>query len=186
MKNKYVFLRHAETIKDPDVHPKDWLLTSDALEYLNTYISNGDFSAVTRIYSSTEPKAIATGKPISEYLNLKINEMEEFVEVKREKKFLTDEEFLLQKKREVENLESVENGIESGADALRRFENGISILEKIHEGETVLIISHGTVMTIYFAKLLGQLNKTFERWQKIKFCALGSVHNYKVMKDIIN
>ena len=172
MKNKYVFLRHAETIKDPDVHPKDWLLTSDALEYLNTYISNGDFSAVTRIYSSTEPKAIATGKPISEYLNLKINEMEEFVEVKREKKFLTDEEFLLQKKREVENLESVENGI--------------SILEKIHEGETVLIISHGTVMTIYFAKLLGQLNKTFERWQKIKFCALGSVHNYKVMKDIIN
>jgi broad specificity phosphatase PhoE len=185
MKNKYVFLRHAETIKDPDTHPKEWLLTPDALQLVNKYTEEGKFNGITKIYSSTEPKAVATGRPISTQLGLEINEMENFVEVKREKKFLTDEEFLAQKKKEVENLETVENGVESGGDALKRFEEGINKLESEYNGETILIISHGTVMSIYFAKLLNQLDNAFERWQKLKFCALGSVVNNQVVEDIV-
>jgi broad specificity phosphatase PhoE len=185
MKNKYIFLRHAETLKDPNTHPKDWLLTPDALQIVNKYIEEGKFANVTKIYSSTEPKAVATGKPISAKLEAEINELENFVEVKREKKFLTDEEFLAQKKKEVENLGTVENGVESGGDALNRFEEGIDKLESEFNGETILVISHGTVMSIYFAKLLNELPNVFDRWQKLKFCALGEVENNHVKVDII-
>jgi hypothetical protein len=55
MKNKYVFLRHAETIKDPEKHPKDWLLTPEALEKIKEYIRHGKFSNITKIVSSTLP-----------------------------------------------------------------------------------------------------------------------------------
>lgn len=185
MKNTYLFLRHAETIKDPNKHPKDWDLTTDSLEQVHKYISEGKFRDVTKIYASTEPKAVATGKPISQDLNLSINEMEEFVEVKREKTFLSDEEFLAQKKRELENLEKIENGVESGRSALERFLRGIEILESEFTGETILIITHGTVLSIYFADMLGKQNEIFERWQNLRFCALGQIEKGIVVKDIV-
>lgn len=172
MKNKYILLRHAETLKDPNKPAPEWDLTPNSLEKINEYISEGKFSNITKIFSSTEPKAIATGKPISEFLNLPITEMEEFVEVKREKKFLTDEEFLDQKKRELTNLDKVENGAESAYTALARFESGIQKLEEKYFDESILIITHGTIMSLYLAKQENNLQNIFGIWHNLKFCEL--------------
>ncbi len=172
MKNKYLILRHAETNKDPNRPAPEWDLTSDALEKINEYISERKFDGITKIISSIEPKAIATGKPISEFLNLPIVESEEFVEVKREKKFLTDEQFLDQKKRELTNLDQIENGVESGYTALERFESGIQMLEEKYSGENILIITHGTIMTLYLAKAEDNFENIFSNWKKLKFCEL--------------
>ena len=171
-KNKYIFLRHAETIKDPSRPAPEWDLTPDALVKIEEYISDNRFANVTKIYSSTESKAIATGKPVAEFLNLQINEMEDFVEVKREKKFLTDEEFLDQKKRELTNIDKIENGVESANTALLRFEMGIQKLEEKYSNENILIVTHGTVMALYLAKLENDMENIFARWQKLKFCSL--------------
>lgn len=176
MKNKYLILRHAETVKDSNVHPKDWLLTPDALTKISEYISTGKFDTVTKIVSSTESKAIATGKPISEYLKLPIIEMEEFVEVKREKKFLTDAKFLDQKKRELTNLDTVENDTESANEALKRFESGIAKLESENSSENILIITHGTMMSLYLAKQENNLQDVFTKWSKLQFCELVNLN----------
>jgi broad specificity phosphatase PhoE len=172
MKNKYLILRHAETIKDPDKHPKDWLLVPDALEKINEYIDSDKFFKITRIISSTEPKAIVTGKPISEFFNLPITEMEEFVEVKREKKFLSDEEFLTQKQKELEIRNERINGIESGNEAIVRFNLGIEKLEKEFKNESILIITHGTIMTLFLADHKNDFLNVFENWKNLKFCEL--------------
>jgi 2,3-bisphosphoglycerate-dependent phosphoglycerate mutase len=172
MKNKYLVLRHAETIKDPEKHPKDWLLTHEALDKINEYIKEEKFSHITKIVSSTEPKAVATGKPIGEYLSLPILEMEEFVEVKREKKFLTDEEFLIQKQKELELRNEKVNSVESGDEAIARFKSGIVKLESEHENENILIITHGTIMTLSIADYKNDFLNIFENWKKLKFCEL--------------
>lgn len=172
MKNKYLILRHAETIKDPNKPAPKWDLTPDALEKISEYISGGKFEGITKIVSSTETKAVATGKPISDFLNLQIEKLEEFVEVKREKKFLTDEEFLDQKRRELTNLNQIENGVESANQALARFESGIQKLEDMHSGENILIITHGTIMTLYLAKKNNNFENIFENWRNMKFCEL--------------
>jgi len=172
MKNKYTLLRHAETIKDPDTHPKDWLLTSDSLDKIHEYITEGKLNSITKIVSSTEAKAVATGKPIAEYLNLPIEEMEEFVEVKREKKFLTDEEFLIQKQKELEARSERVNGVESGDEAVTRFKLGMQKLEEKYSGENILIISHGTIMALFLADHKNDFENIFERWEKIKFCEI--------------
>lgn len=172
MKNKYLILRHAETIKGPNKPAPEWDLTADALEKINYYISERKFSDITKIVSSSEPKAVATGKPIAIHLNLPISEMEEFVEVKREKKFLTDEEFLDQKKRELTNLYQIENGVESANQALARFERGIQKLEEKYLDENILIITHGTIMTLYLAKINNDFGSIYENWKKLKFCDL--------------
>ncbi len=188
MKNKYTFLRHAETIKDSNKASIDWDLTPDALIQISEYLSSDKFKNITKIYSSTEPKAIATLKPIAQKLGLEINTLENFVEVKREKKFLTEAEFIDQKRRELTNLDQIENGVESGSAALARFMTGINILEEKYSDhekvENILICSHGTILTIYFATLLKQEENIFERFKKIKFCAAGEVESGKVVVDI--
>jgi broad specificity phosphatase PhoE len=172
MQNKYLILRHAETIKNPDKHPKDWLLTPDALEKINEYISDGKFNSITKIVTSTEPKAVATVKPISTHLNLPITEVEEFVEVKREKKFLTDEEFLIQKQKELEVRNEKVNGVESGDEAITRFKLGIEKLEEEFKDESILIITHGTIMTLFLADCKNDFLNIFENWKNLKFCEL--------------
>ena len=189
MKNKYIFLRHAETVRTPEVASVDWPLTTDGLEKINEYIANGEFiradNKVTKIYASTEDKAIATVKPIAESLNLPIETLENFIELKREKKFLTDEEFADQKKRELINREQIENGVESANVALDRFVEGINLLEEKYFGEKILICSHGTILTLYFCHLLNDFSTIYERFSKVNFCAIGEVENGKIIKDIV-
>lgn len=185
MKNKYIFLRHAETIKDPSIHAKDWLLTTEALGVVSEYINSDKFANVNLIVASTENKAVATAKPIAKNLNLEILELEEVKEIGRSSKFLTDEEFLIQKEKQMTDLETEVDGGESGRVALNRFKSGIAKLEAENEGKTILVVTHGTVMSLYFAELLNELSNAFSRWQKLKFCALGEVENNKVVVDII-
>jgi broad specificity phosphatase PhoE len=155
------------------------------LEMVNEYIENGEFANVDIVVASTESKAIATAKPIAKFLNLDILEIDEFKEIGRSNKFLRDEEFLLQKKKQMTEMETKVDGGESGRDALERFKSGILKLENENEGKNILIVSHGTVMSFYFAELLGEIENSFERWEKLKFCALGKVENSTIIQDII-
>lgn len=175
MKNKYILLRHAETIKDPNRPVTEWDLTPEALVKIDEYISEGKFNNITKIIASTEPKAIATGKPIAKFLNLPIEEMEEFVEVKREKKFLTDEEFLIQKQKELELRDEKVNGMESGNEAISRFEKGIQDLEGKYSNENILIITHGTILSLFLAKQQNNFENIFEIWSRMKFCELVEI-----------
>ncbi len=125
MNNKYIFLRHAETIKDPDIDAKDWKLTAEALDKINEYNDIGVFDGVEVIVTSMENKAITTALPVSKKYNLNIINMEEFNEIGRSNKFLTNEEFLVQKKRQLTELDAEVDGGESGRSALSRFKSGI-------------------------------------------------------------
>lgn len=185
MKNKYFFLRHAETLKDPSVHAKDWLLTPDALNVINEYVNSGKFSGVNMIVASTENKAVATAKPIAKNLNLEIMELEEIKEIGRSNKFLTDEEFLVQKRKQMTDLDTEVDGGESGRNALNRFKAGIAKLEETNTGKTILVVTHGTVMSLYFAELTNNLATAFERWQALPFCAVGIIENGVVTQDIV-
>ena len=48
-----------------------------------------------------------------------------------------------------------------------------------------MIVAHGTVMTLYFAYLLGKLDDIFSRWKDLGFGSWGMVQNGKVVKDIV-
>ncbi len=185
MNNTYIFLRHGETIKDPAVHPKEWKLTPKALTVINEYLNLDIFKQVNFIYSSTENKSIATLKPIANFLSKKIIEVENFVEIGRSPKFLSDEEFLVQKKRQLTEFQVEVDGGESAEHALNRFKEGIGQIEKYYNNKVVLIGSHGTVLSLYFANILNKMDQAYERWGKLPFCAYGVIRDGRVEKDII-
>lgn len=183
--NTYIFLRHAETEKDPSRPAVEWGLTPDALEKIQSHIKNGVFKDVGVVITSTENKAIATAKPVCELLSLSSKEIANFNEVKRGTSFLSAEEFLAQKEQQLTQLDEAFDGAESARSALERFKQGIEILDKEYENQTILIVTHGTVLSLYFAELLGEFSKVFTRWNSLSFCAVGIVKNSKVEKDII-
>ena len=183
--NKYFFLRHAKTINDPAKHAVEWSLEKGALSILDSYIKDGLFDDVKVIATSTEPKAIATAQPISKYLNIKTISQRAFNEVERSGVFLTDEEFLEQKRKQFQNINFTPVGGESTSDAIIRFNSGIEVLEKKYTNSDILIVSHGTILTLYFSEILNNFEKAFERWSVLNFCALGIVKEGKVLKDIV-
>lgn len=185
LKNNYFFLRHAETQKDPETNAKDWVLTDDALLKINEYINTGILKDVNIIFTSKENKAIATAKPITLKYGLLSLELENFNEIRRSNKFLNDEEFLIQKRNQMTNLSTEIDGGESGISAIERFEIGMQKIDEMFDNKTILIVTHGTIMSLYFAKIKNELPSAFERWQSLKFCALGEIKQNKIIKDII-
>lgn len=82
---------------------------------------------------------------------------------------------------EVWDMVDVEGVVEV---ALERFKTGIAKLEEENEGQTILVITHGTVLTLYFAEQTGKWERIFDRWKRLPFCAIGLVENGKVVKDL--
>ena len=76
------------------------------------------------------------------------------------------------------------NNWETANKALERFSNKIKEIDYENNDKKILIVSHGTVINLYFAKYLGKLEKVFERFQTNTFCDYGIVQNKKVIKDI--
>ena len=103
----------------------------------------------------------------------------------RDHKEQIKEEFEAEKVKQLKDLDYHAFEGESGKEALARFKQGIDQILKENIGKIILVVTHGTILNIYFADLLNTYDKLPERWQKTAFCAYGVVENGIVAKDII-
>lgn len=182
---KIIFLRHADTQKDPTVNAFLWGLSEKGKEQAQKVAEISLIKTVDVIYSSDEQKTSLTAEPVAKKLEKKIFPLSYFNEVKRGDKFLTKEEFELEKVRQLEDLSYHAFDGESGAEALHRFKKGVSDVVELNKGKTILIVTHGTILNIYFADLLNKYQELPERWSKTIFCAYGIVEDGKVVQDIV-
>jgi len=185
MTNKIIFLRHADTEKDSSIKSIKWGLSQIGKQQAKNILNDDVFSNVDIIISSEEEKSYLTALPLAEKLGIKIERSSYFNEVIRGDKFLSDEEFKLEKEKQLTDWNYEAYGGESGDQAAARFKKGIGIVSNEHHGKMILIVTHGTILNMYFAEILNVHNTLFERWQKTKFCAYGVVANGEVIKDII-
>jgi len=185
VKTKIIFLRHAETQKDPTVNATLWGLSEKGKSQSEEISANQIMNEVSVIFCSEEKKTSLTAEPLAKKLSKNIKQSVYFDEVKRGDKFLTKEEFEIEKIKQLEDLSYKAFDGESGLDALARFKRGINAVISENIGKTILVVTHGTVLNIYFADLLGVQAKLAERWSKTDFCALGVVEDGVVIKDIV-
>jgi probable phosphoglycerate mutase len=183
--NIFIFLRHAETKVDKIKKNSEWLLTErgkiEALEIARTNF----FEDTDIIITSTEEKAYKTIFPLAEKLKKKILKESKLNEVMRDNgKFLDNVDFISTMKLSLTKRDQSFNKWEKADDALKRFSKKIEEIDIKHNNKKILIVSHGTVINLYFAKLLGELEGVFNRFQTNTFCDYGVVQNRKVIKDI--
>ncbi len=185
MKNRYIFLRHGETEKNKNVHAKLWSLSKKGEKQAMNLLNDLESFNINIIYSSEENKAIETVIPISKKISKEINRLNNFNELKRGSKYLNKNEFFDLKKRKLEDLNcSIDLG-ETGNQAIVRFKKGIQLLDKNYSNKKILISSHGTILSLYFAHIKNDFSDIYLRWKKLKFCAFGIIENNKIIKDIL-
>ncbi len=180
-----IFLRHAETHKDPNISAIDWTLSTYGYKQAQDVAELSPMHQTIAIYTSTESKSIETAKPLAKKLNRQIIQNKAFNEVLRGETFLSKEDFEQEKTKQLQDLNYHAFNGESGFEALERFKNGIEEIILHHPNDTVLIVSHGTILNIYFSYLRGTYQDLPERWQETQFCAYGVVKDGMIVKDII-
>jgi len=184
-KTKIIFLRHADTKKDPNLNAALWELSEEGEKQAEETANLSIMNKVDVIYVSEEKKTTLTAKLLAEKLEKTMIPLSFFNEVKRGDKFLTKEEFEAEKTKQLKDLDYRAFDGESGKEALKRFKQGIEQITKENTGKTILVVTHGTILNIYFANLLNAYDKLVERWQKTNFCSYGIVENTIIIKDII-
>ncbi|MHA2038398.1 MAG: histidine phosphatase family protein [Promethearchaeota archaeon] len=183
--NILIFLRHAETKIDNRVKNSEWKLTEKGeMEALEIAKSNF-FTDTDILISSNEEKAYRTIYPLAEICKKKILREAELNEINRDHgKFLEAKEYISTMKLCMLHKDKSYNNWETANKALERFSKKIEDIDYKYDNKKILIASHGTVINLYFAKILGKLENIFERAQTNTFCDYGIIQNRKVIKDI--
>ncbi len=182
-----IFLRHAETDKDPKANAAVWGLSQSGVKQAQALVDINLMHQVDVVYVSEHRKTTLTVEPLAMKLGKDPIVWSEFNEVKQGDAFLSPEEFAAEKVRQLHDLEyQAFGGGESGNQALARFHDGVNRVLDLHTGEVVLIVTHGTVLNLYFADLLDSFDELPERWKCTGFAAYGVVQNGRVIKDIVS
>jgi broad specificity phosphatase PhoE len=188
--NTYYFLRHAETEINLNLEISKWKLSNNGNMQAKNLVNDLDMRKIDFIYSSLEDKTFLTVQPLAKSMNLGINRMFEFNELQLGEILETREEFMTIRKKMFTNLHFKHKGIsESSIEALTRFKAGIKKLNQDFENNVILICSHGTILSLYFADLLNILTKSeiiYDRWNNLSFCVWGKVIDEKVITDFAN
>ncbi|MFW9963524.1 MAG: histidine phosphatase family protein [Candidatus Sifarchaeia archaeon] len=186
MTNSLYFLRHAETRVDLSVPAHEWSITDVGKLLTKELAKSQQLSAIDGIIHSSELKARQTAEIFAEGLDVQMYQISGFDELKREHEGkLTEEEYRDRVKRTLTNLDESVIGWESGADALKRFEDSVRKIDIMFHQKNILIVTHGIVLSLYFSKLRKFLSIAFERWSQLEFLAWGLVRDSRVLVDIV-
>lgn len=184
---KIIFLRHADTQKDPSVNAAMWGLSDLGNKQALDLSEDEILKTAEGVYVSSEKKTKLTIEPLVSKINVDIKEDSNFDEVRRGDKFLTKEEFETEKNLQLEDFSYHAFGGESCFEALERFKNQVEHIKSLNENKTIIIVTHGTILTIYLAYIIDikDPQKIKERWKNTGFGKYAIVKDNVVIKDIV-
>ena len=183
--NTLIFLRHAKTKVDRKIKNSEWELTEKGKNEASNLSNLELLSDIDVIITSDEDKAYYTSLPLAEKLQKEILRDKDLNEIMRDSgKFLETEDYLKTVKLSMENRDKSYNNWETAGTALERFSQKIEEINKNHDSKKILIVAHGVVINLYFAKLMNALNNTYNRAMSNTFCDIGIIKDGKIIKDI--
>jgi len=186
MNNELIFIRHAETKIDKEIPIADWVLTEKGDSDAEKLKDVSEFLDVDILISSGEKKAYLTIKPLADKLGKEIIQIKGLGEISRpNSESLTKEEYVSMKEKVFKDLDFTDYGWETCSHALERFRKAVEEIDREYENKKIIISAHGTVLSLYFASLLGELKNLEARWKSLGFCNWGIVRNGKVFRDIV-
>lgn len=147
-----ILVRHGRPIIDPDIPPPQWGLCPEGRDAVAALAEKLASYAPQAAISSPEPKALQTAEIIAARLGLAVVVDHGLHEHKRQhRSFGTEEEF---RQRIAQVFAEPGTPSPGGESAEQAGERLAATLAK-HSVRPLLAVTHGTVLSIYVAKLLG-------------------------------
>ncbi len=156
MKTIY-FITHPDVTVEPKVHPKEWHISPQGKNRVDSLTQEHFWRYVQYIFTSSECRALETGEIIHEKHNIAIQQFEELQEQRRSTTnyFLSLAELASTMRMFFSRPKESIRGWESASEAQRRIVSAIDSLVELYPGyETVAIVSHGIVGSLLRSYLM--------------------------------
>ena len=190
-----IFIRHARSIPNKNVGPSKWGISKEGESDITQLAIEEDIKKIDLLFCSMERKAQLTAQGVAKALGkeqiLDIRSDKRLNEVQRDQGvfFDSEEAFKQAVKDSFEQKDQAVHSWEPVTQALNRFEEFMQELlhKKELQDETVGIVSHGTIMSLYFAKIGGYDNnpdELYKKWSTTTFCGWGKIVNGAIIREL--
>lgn len=152
--NHLILIRHSITQQQADVSSHRWQLTLEGQTACKAAAAQLCDYGIAHVYTSDEDKARLTGQLIAEALELPVASAPNLHETLRHSVpyFPDVTDFQAAVKRAMRQPDELVFGEERFTDALNRFNVAIETLLTMHPDETIAVVTHGTVMSLFAAQ----------------------------------
>ena len=155
--NKLILVRHSVPEIQPDKPASTWRLSNRGRAKAKQLAEELRALTPASIWCSREPKAIETAQILADALNVPVKVTDGLEEHHRSSVsyFPTQDEFEQAIQQFFHNPQLHVLGEETAQQALRRFTSAVNRIIATDTAETAIVVTHGTVMTLYMASVAG-------------------------------
>ena len=166
--NNLILVRHSEPEIQPDKPASTWRLSESGRDKAMLLADELRGFSPASIWCSKEPKATETAQILADALNVPVNVTDGLEEHHRDNVpyFPTQDEFEQAIEQFFLNPEEPVLGDETAQQALQRFTAAIDRIIVTGTAETAIVVTHGTVMTLYMASIAGVRSMSF--WHNLE------------------
>jgi len=166
--NRLYLVRHARPRIDPTRHHSEWDLDPAGEPALRQLAMLPHWSAAYRIVSSKEPKAFRTAACIAGRNQLPPPETLATLGELHKGSFVANHDEAMATLFRYPD-KPVGEGWETANAALARFSGAIAALIQAAQGRDLIVVSHGTVLSLYLSHLQGRRQVDLAEWARIRF-----------------
>ncbi len=149
---KLYLVRHAKSKPDPSLPAAQWQLSEDAYEGLEVLRDELKLKKINCIVTSSEEKAKATAAYLAKQLNIACYEQAGLEEHHRSStRFMSRERWLETLASFFQKPDECIFGEETANEAKQRFSEAVALAISMY-GESIAIVSHGTVLSLFIAE----------------------------------
>ena len=148
-----ILIKHARPDVMPAVPSRDWTLSDEGRDSCKALAARLAAKPPDLLVTSDEPKAIETGSIVAGILKKPVQAAEDLHEHDRSNVPLMDtREFLSRVALFFKKPDELVLGLETATQALRRFSDAVERVVTANPGQTIGIVSHGTVIALLAAQ----------------------------------
>lgn len=172
----YVYLiRHPATQPDPAIPASSWWLSEAGRAQVHTLVNLPIWQGVSTVYTSTQPKASVVGELVNTVHCLPFVPLIALDEAHRDAQLDPEAFDAAQRAFFAHPAQPPRRGWETARSAGLRFIAAMDHLLSVHKpADSLAIVSHGTVLTLYIAHLR-EITASYGQWRKIDYAAIMAV-----------
>lgn len=170
---RLVLVRHARVRLDPDVPPQIWELTDEGRADAERLARLAVLDGLEVVVTSPEPKARATAEPIARAAGVELRIERDLREAERGASPVDDRDGFVKRVDDWLGGTPVPGWEERDLAAVRI----VACVERLlaESSDSLVLVSHGTVLSLYLAWLRGQERVDLAEWEAIPLPAVAVV-----------
>ncbi|MEA3335401.1 MAG: histidine phosphatase family protein [Chloroflexota bacterium] len=155
--SRLILVKHSLPQIDPQIPSATWRLSEVGRTRCLALASTLADYKPDAVVASVEPKALQTAQIVGQRLGLPVETAPDLQEHDRRNEPWRDDpaEFERSVQGLLENPQELVYGTETGAQALRRFSSGLAAVTGRYRDQSVAVVSHGTVISLFVAQVAG-------------------------------